>query len=53
VQVGGWQWKFTHTPLLQSALTPHSWFGLQGPQEPPQSVSVSSPFFTPSLQLGI
>ena len=42
-----------HTLLLQSLLPPQSWPGLQPAQlVPPQSTSVSPPFFVKSLQVG-
>jgi len=52
-QVGTWQMLPMHTPLRQSAATeqtlPSAHF-LAGAQLPPQSTSVSVPFFTPSPQ---
>jgi len=50
--VAGW-----HTPpeqclLWQSGFAPHAFASAQGGQLPPQSVSVSSPFFAPSPQPG-
>jgi hypothetical protein len=54
LQVGVWQMPPVHTPLVQSPATeqcrPLSHF-FAGAQLPPQSVSVSVPFFTMSLQL--
>jgi hypothetical protein len=41
--------KLSHTPLAQSELALHVFPNVQGrPAEPPQSMSVSSPFRTPS-----
>jgi hypothetical protein len=54
VHVGAWHLPFVHTPFWQSAsvvqvlLVPHR---LQVVL-PPQSTSLSAPFFTPSPQLG-
>jgi hypothetical protein len=39
-------------PLLQSAAAAQARMSPQGGQLPPQSMSVSLPFFTPSMQLG-
>src|SRR4051794_17518007 len=54
-QVGVWQTLPVHTPLAQS-LSPEHAFPLPhffaGAHDPPQSVSVSVPFLTPSPQLG-
>ena len=52
-QFGTWQMLPMHTPLTQSAATLHS-FPLShcGQALPPQSVSVSSWFFTLSLHVG-
>jgi hypothetical protein len=42
-----------HTPDAQSPATPHTLPSAQGEHDvPPQSVSVSAPFFCPSLQPG-
>jgi hypothetical protein len=54
-QAGAWQMPPVHTPLAQSAAPPHtlpSAHLFAGAQEPPQSTSVSVPFFTVSLQAG-
>ena len=54
VQVGAWQagGKPEHTLLEQSGLALHALFAAHAEQsEPPQSVSVSVPFLTPSVQL--
>jgi hypothetical protein len=56
-QLGAWQIPDTHTPLWQSVGTPHFCeVGHFLPSEtqvvPPQSWSVSLPFFTPSEQVG-
>ncbi len=53
LQVGARQVPVVHTPLWQSAPVLQS-LPVAHPvgQEPPQSVSVSLPFFTPSLQVG-
>src|SRR5262245_16934294 len=40
------------TPLVQSPGPLHIWFGPHCGQGPPQSMSVSMPFFTPSMQFG-
>jgi len=42
----------THWPLVQSESTVQPPPSVQLEQLPPQSVSVSVPFFTPSVQLG-
>jgi hypothetical protein len=55
VHFGTWQMPPVHTPLVQSPGTAHplvSAHFLDGAQLPPQSVSVSDPFFTPSVQIG-
>jgi hypothetical protein len=55
LQVAVWQMPPVHTPVVQSPAAPHF---LPSPhfrvaaQDPPQSVSLSVPFFTPSEQLG-
>src|SRR5436305_679580 len=41
-----------HTPSPQSVATVQCLLSLQGGQVPPQSMSVSVPFFTPSMQTG-
>jgi hypothetical protein len=53
LQLAATHLPFVHFPLLgstQSALVLHSLFTAQPPQLPPQSTSVSLPFWTPSLQ---
>jgi hypothetical protein len=42
---------FTQGTPAQSVASTHAWPVMQGPQVPPQSTSVSVPFFTPSLQV--
>src|SRR5580693_3463862 len=49
--VGHWQTPAEHFMPWQSLGLVHVWPGLQREQGPPQSVSVSSSFFTPSLQV--
>ena len=58
---GGWAWQHrppaqlpgAQLPLWQSAPSLQRWPVAQGAQlSPPQSTSVSSPFFTPSSQVG-
>jgi hypothetical protein len=54
-QVAVWQVPPVHTPLEQSAAPAHflpSAHVLAGAQLPPQSTSVSVPFFTVSVQEG-
>jgi hypothetical protein len=54
-QLGAWQTDPEQTLLEQSLLAEHPKPVPQvfpGAQAPPQSLSVSDPFFAPSLQLG-
>ena len=58
MQVGGWHFSpmplSAQTPLVQSLATRQSFPSPQrGQAGPPQSTSVSVPFFAPSLQLGV
>jgi hypothetical protein len=50
LQVGAWQVPPEQTPLWQSPSLPHDWPLPQAAQLPPQSASVSEPFWTLSLQ---
>jgi hypothetical protein len=55
LQVAVWQTPPVHTPLVQSPADAHFWPSAHlrvAAQAPPQSVSLSVPFFTPSEQLG-
>ena len=49
-QVGAWQTSSVQTPLLQSAGSRQVFASSHGAHDPPQSTSVSSPFFNPSMQ---
>jgi hypothetical protein len=49
LQLGDVQNEFAHSLLVQSVPATQALFGPHGPHEPPQSVSVSGPFFLPSL----
>src|SRR5262245_6138109 len=46
LQAGTWQTRFVHTPLAQSVGTLHAFKGGHATHVPPQSTSVSVPFFT-------
>jgi hypothetical protein len=52
-QDGAWQKPFQHTPLSQSFVlsTQRLLSAHKGHASPPQSVSLSVPFFTPSLHV--
>jgi hypothetical protein len=50
VHVAAWQTLPVHTPLTQSAATPHAEPAEHFEHVPPQSVSLSVPFLTKSLQ---
>jgi hypothetical protein len=52
LQSGTWQIPCVQTLLWQSEATRHDWPDEQAEQEPPQSVSPSRPFWTPSEQVG-
>ena len=51
-QLGTWQASPRQTPLVQSPLPLQCWPSMQGPQSPPQSVSLSLPFLVRSPQEG-
>jgi hypothetical protein len=52
VQVGTAHWFSVQTPLVQSSAAPQLAPSIHGEHVPPQSMSVSLPFRTPSLQTG-
>src|SRR5690242_3234014 len=50
---GGSQTPSGQSPLAQSVSTRQNSPSAHGEQPPPQSVAVSAPFFTPSMQVGV
>ena len=52
MQPANWQTPLLQTPELQSPLALHESPPLQAGQSPPQSTSVSFPFFAASVQVG-